>query len=174
MKRVFLCLSHQTHLLKEHLIKLKLNYVTYYVLLRSPFSVLRSTTFYYVLRSTFYVLLRSTFYVLRSTFYVLLSTIYVTFWFDGKFYSRTCSGVDLLSGVHTTGCQPLHLLSRTVNEVNDWVKVPLAERLSNNGGQTIERSRRAMYFRGLRGGSTGSLLCNAITEGNALSGYQRG
>ena len=76
MKRVFLCLSHQTHLLKEHLIKLKLNYVTYYVLLRSPFSVLRSTTFYYVLRSTFYVLLRSTFYVLRSTFYVLRSTFY--------------------------------------------------------------------------------------------------
>ena len=137
MKRVFLCLSHQTHLLKEHLIKLKL--------------------------------------------------IYITFWFDGKFYSRTCSGVDLLSGVHTTGCQPLHLLSRTVNEgidwirdplaeshdtsglypetvneVNDWVKVPLAERLSNNGGQTIERSRRAMHFRGIRGGSTGSLLCNAI------------
>ena len=137
MKRVFLCLSHQTHLLKEHLIKLKL--------------------------------------------------IYITFRFDGKFYSRTCSGVDLLSGVHTTGCQPLHLLSRTVNEgidwirdplaeshdtsglypetvneVNDWVKVPLAERLSNNGGQTIERSRRAMYFWGIRGGSTGSLLCNAI------------
>ena len=94
MKRVFLCLSHQTHLLKEHLIKLKL--------------------------------------------------IYITFWFDGKFYSRTCSGVDLLSGVHTTGCQPLHLLS------------------SSNGGQTIELSRRAMYFRGIRGGSTGSLLCNAI------------
>jgi hypothetical protein len=86
--------------------------------------------------------------------------IYITFWFDGKFYSRTCSGVDLLSGVHTTGCQPLHLLSRTVNEgidwirdplaeshdtsglypetvneVNDWVKVPLAERLSDHGGQ---------------------------------------
>ena len=37
-----------------------------------------------------------------------------------------------------------------------------AERLSGNGGQTIERSRRAMHFRGLRGGSTGSLLCNAI------------
>ena len=145
MKRVFLCLSHQTHLLKEHLIKLKL--------------------------------------------------IYITFWFDGKFYSRTCSGVDLLSGVHTTGCQPLHLLSRTVNEgidwireshdtlglypetvneVNDWVKVPLAERLSGNGGQTIERSRRAMYFWGLRGGSTGPLLCNAITEGNVLLGSQRG
>jgi hypothetical protein len=49
-----------------------------------------------------------------------------------------------------------------------------AERLSDNGGQTIEQSRRAMYFRGLRGGSTGSLLCNAITEGNVLSGSQRG
>ncbi len=149
MKRVFLCLSHQTHLLKELLTNLKL--------------------------------------------------IYFTFWFDGKFYSRTCSGVDLLSGVHTTGCQPLHLLSRTinidndwiqdalaeshdtlglypetVNEVNDWVRIPFGKRWSDNGGQTMGQSRRAMYFRGLRGGSTGSLLCNAITEGDALSGYQRG
>jgi hypothetical protein len=113
--------------------------------------------------------------------------IYITFWFDGKFYSRTCSGVDLLSGVHTNGCQPLHLLSRTineginwiqdalaeshdtsglypemVNEVNDWVRIPFGKWWSDNGGQTIERSRRAMYFWGLRGGSTGSLLCNAI------------
>jgi hypothetical protein len=30
-----------------------------------------------------------------------------------------------------------------------------------------------MYFWGLRGGSTGSLLCNAIMEGNVLSGAQR-
>jgi hypothetical protein len=49
-----------------------------------------------------------------------------------------------------------------------------AERLSGDGGQTIERSWRATFFWGLRGGSTGSLLCNAITEGNALPGCQRG
>ena len=131
MKRVFLCLSHPTHLLK-HISKL----------------------------------------------------IHVTFWFDGKFYSRTCSGVDLLSGVHTNRCQLLHLLSRTVNEVNnnkdpfrlnDWA-VTEGKRLSDPGGQwtfgvsegvapapySATRSRRAMYFWGLRGGSTGSLLCNAI------------
>jgi hypothetical protein len=125
--------------------------------------------------------------------------IYVTFWFDGKFYSRTCSGVDLLSGVHTNGCQPLHLLSRTinkginwiqdalaeshktsglypetVNKVNDWVRIPFSKRWSDNGGQTIERSWKAMNFRGPRGGSTRSLLCNAITEGNVLLGSQRG
>ena len=102
------------------------------------------------------------FFNLLKEHLIKLKLIYITFQFDGKFYSRTCSGVDLLSGMHTKRCQLLHLLSRTVNEVNNWVKVPLAERLSNNGGQTIERSRRAMHFRGIRGGSTGSLLCNAI------------
>ena len=46
---------------------------------------------------------------------------------DGKFYSRTCSGVDLLSGVHTKRCQPLHLLSSSITEVNDWMQHALAK-----------------------------------------------
>ena len=52
-------------------------------------------------------------------------------------------------------------LSEDSFRLNDWA-VTEGKRLSDNGGQTIERSRRAMYFWGLRGGSTGSLLCNAI------------
>ena len=59
--------------------------------------------------------------------------IRVTFWFDGKFYSRTCSGVDLLSGVHTKRCQPLHLLSRTITEVNDWMQHTLAKSWDTSG-----------------------------------------
>ena len=127
LKRIFLCLSHQTHLLKEHLANLKL--------------------------------------------------IYITFWFDGKFYSRTCSGVDILSGVHTNGCQPLHLLSRTINEGIDWIQDALAESHDTSGlypemvnkvndwvripfGWTIERRRRANDW--------------AIMEGNVLLGSQRG
>ncbi len=62
---------------------------------------------------------------------------------------------------------------RSMRSTTEWGFFS-AERLSNNWGQTIERSRRAMYFWGLRGGSNGSLLYNAITEGNALLGYQRG
>ena len=64
----------------------------------------------------------------------------------------------LLAESHDT----LGLYPETVNEVNDWVRIPFGKRWSDNGGQTIEQSRRAMYFWGLRGGSTGSLLCNAI------------
>ncbi len=58
---------------------------------------------------------------------------------------------------------------------NDWA-ITEGKRLSDPGGQctfgvsegvapapySATRSRRAMYFWGLRGGSTGSLLCNAI------------
>ena len=59
--------------------------------------------------------------------------------------------------------------------LNDWA-ITEGKRLSDHGGQctfgvsegvapapySATRSRRAMYFRGIRGGSTGSLLCNAI------------
>jgi len=83
MNRVFLCLSHRTHLLKNIL----------------PISKL----------------------------------IYITFWFDGKFYSRTCSGVDPLSGVHTKCCQLLHLLSRTITKVNDWTKHASAKSHDTSG-----------------------------------------
>jgi hypothetical protein len=62
---------------------------------------------------------------------------------------------------------------RSMRSTTEWGFLS-TEQLSGNGGQTIERSRRAMNFRGLRGGSTGSLLCNAITEGNVLLGSQRG
>ena len=59
--------------------------------------------------------------------------------------------------------------------LNDWA-ITEGEWLSDHGGQctfgvsegvapapySATRSRRAMHFRGIRGGSTGSLLCNAI------------
>ena len=59
--------------------------------------------------------------------------------------------------------------------LNDWA-ITEGKRLSDHGGQctfgvsegvapapySATRSRRAMHFRGIRGGSTGSLLCNAI------------
>ncbi len=51
---------------------------------------------------------------------------------------------------------------RSTRSTTEWGFLS-AERLSDNGGQMIVFSWRAMYFRGLRGGSTGSLLCNAIT-----------
>ena len=50
---------------------------------------------------------------------------------------------------------------RSMRSTTEWGFLS-TEQLSGNGGQTIERSWRAMYFWGLRGGSTGSLLCNAI------------
>ena len=66
-------------------------------------------------------------------------------------------------------------LSEDSFRLNDWA-VTEGKRLSDHGGQwtfgvsegvapapySATRSRRAMYFWGLRGGSTGSLLCNAI------------
>ena len=59
--------------------------------------------------------------------------------------------------------------------LNDWA-ITEGKRLSDHGGQctfgvsegvapapySATRSRRAMHFRGIRGGSTASLLCNAI------------
>jgi hypothetical protein len=66
-------------------------------------------------------------------------------------------------------------LSEDSFRLNNWA-VTEGKRLSDHGGQwtfgvsegvapapySATRSRRAMYFWGLRGGSTGSLLCNAI------------
>ena len=73
--------------------------------------------------------------------------------------------------ISSVGCtQPV------VNLYTSCRAITEGKRLSDHGGQctfgvsegvapapySATRSRRAMHFRGLRGGSTGSLLCNAI------------
>jgi hypothetical protein len=73
--------------------------------------------------------------------------------------------------ISSVGCtQPV------VNLYTSCRAITEGKRLSDHGGQctfgvsegvapapySATRSRRAMHFRGIRGGSTGSLLCNAI------------
>ena len=112
----------------------------------------------------------------------ILKLIHITFWFDGKFYSRTCRGVDLLSRVHTKMLSTSTPLVKIITKVNDWMQHPLAKNRDILGLHpetvTVDSWRKVSklrgYIRGQSARSTTEVEWLTITEGKALLGSQRG